>query len=171
MCRHVERAAGRFIPSSLVTLLAVGALAGTAWGQAVQELRVSWDVVGAPATTERSLAPGPPPSPFTLLGRQRANGPLPRQRNPELSAEQIVVVAEDVQGQAIDWQLMSDPRILRSEGSQTNGELAGQVLQHSSTELLITIPDDPAIVRLQFYHPRWNGSEFALDPLGTIPVR
>jgi hypothetical protein len=142
----------------------------SASAQGVQELRLGWDTLVAESAPSEASSAAPAPSALTLLGRRSASGSLPRQRNPELSSDQIVVVAEDAQGQALDWQLVADPRVLRSEGPGPTGELTGQVLQQPSTELMIAIPDDPAIVQLRLYHPRWTGTAFVLDLLGVIPL-
>lgn len=153
-----------------VMALMLGVSTTGALAQTIQELRVGWDTLAAQSAPAGGPSAPPPPSAFTLLGRQSASGTLPRQRNPELSDGQIVVVAEDAQGQVLDWQIVADPRVLRSEGPGPTGELTGQILRQASTELMIAIPDDPAIVWLRLYHPRWTGTKFNLDPLGSIPL-
>lgn len=155
----------------LLMILGLGPPASVVTAQTVREVRVRWEpYIGAPAP---QVAPGTeqPSSLFTLLERRRVPGSLPRQRNPELSSEQIVVVAVDAQGLEIDRQLIPDPRVLRGEGPGPSGELSGVVLHHAKTELLITLPDDPAITELRLYHPRWTGTAFVLDLLGIILLR
>lgn len=148
-----------------------GAPVSVAAAQAVQEVRVRWDAyLGAPAP---QVVPGTEQASnlFTLLERRRVPGSFPRQRNPELSSNHIVVVAVDAHGLEIHRQLIADPRILRVERPGPTGELRGIVLHHAKTELLITLPDDPAITELWLYHPRWTGRTFILDLLGTIALR
>lgn len=129
--------------------------------QPLQELRVRWDGYDAV----------PPTNVFTLLQRRTLSGSLPRQRNPELSEDQIVIEAVNGEGEQIDAQIILDPRVLRAEAPGPTGTISGQVLQHASPrELLIALPDDPDITELRVYHPRWNGSTFVLDLLGTIPL-
>lgn len=137
----------------------------------IQELRIGLDLVVAPTPPSVGGAPAPPPSTSAMLSRHRSSGQLPRQRNPELSSDQIVVVADDAQGQVIDWQLVADPRVLRSEGPGPTGELEGRALLQTSTELMIAIPDNPAIVQLRLFHPRWTGTAFVLDLLGIVSLR
>jgi hypothetical protein len=161
----------RYRITFLLIGLGLGLLGSVAMAETVQEVRVRWDAyIGAPAPQVAPWAEQAP-SLFTLLERRRIQGWLPRQRNPELLSEQIVVVAMDAQGFEVDWQLISDPRILRSEGPGPLGELSGMVLHQAMTELPITVPDDPAITELRLYHPRWTGTAFALDFLGMIPLR
>ena len=157
-----------------MTLLALvtefSLLASELMAQTVQDVRVAWNAYTAAAP---QVAPGTarPGDIFTLLARRSLPGLLPRQRNPEVSSNQIAILAINAEGREIDGQLIPDPRILRVEQPGPNGELRGEVLHHVNTELLITIPDDPDIVELRLYKPRWTGTTFILDLLGAIPLR
>jgi len=155
----------------LLIILALGPQASRAMAQTALEVRIRWDAyVGAPAPQVQPRS-AQPSSLFTLLERRHVPGAPPRHRNPELSPDQILVVAVDQQGQEIFWNLIPDPRVLRSEGPGPSGEMRGEVLHHATAEFLITLPDDPVIAELRLYHPRWTGTDFALDLLGTVPVR
>jgi hypothetical protein len=35
---------------------------------------------------------------------------------------------------------------------------------------LLTVPDDPRIHEIRLYGPRWTGTDFVADHLGTIPL-
>jgi hypothetical protein len=48
--------------------------------------------------------------------------------------------------------------------------LSGEVLHRAVAELLITLPDDPALTEIRLYHPRWTGTGFVLDPLGAFSL-
>lgn len=160
----------RYRIALVLLILGLGQPASMVMAQTVQEVRVQWEAyIGAPAP---QVVPGTaqPSNLFTLLERRRVPGSLPRQRNPELSSDQIVVVAVDAQGQEIGRSLILDPRVLRAERPRPTGELSGEVLHHANTELLIALPDDPAIRELRLYHPRWTGTVFDLDWLGTVPL-
>jgi hypothetical protein len=157
-----------------MTLLALvvefSLLASALIAQTIQEIRVGWDAYIAPTP---QVSPGTvrPADIFTLLARRTLPGLVSRQRNPEVSSDQIAILAVNAEGTEIDGQLIPDPRILRVEQPGPNGELRGEVLHHVNTELLITIPDDPVIVELRLYKPRWTGTTFILDLLGEIPLR
>jgi len=154
----------------VMTLIFLGLYqVASAQGAAVQELWVEWHAhVGAPAPEVPSQRTQPSTSIFNLRERRRVSGTLPKHRNPQLSEDHVVVEALDAQGSLIHSQVIPDPRVLRAELAGPNGELHGQILHHAATELLITLPDNPAITELRVYDPRWNGNTFLLDLLGTI---
>jgi hypothetical protein len=154
---------------SLVAFLSL-ALPTSATAQTVQELRIRWDAyVGAPAP---QVSPGtyPASSLYTILERRRAPGSLPRERNPEPSPGQIVVVAVDSVGEVIDAQVVRDPRVLRFETQGPGGKMTGELLHRSNPEFLLTVPDDPRLHEIRLYVPRWTGTYFVADHLGTIPL-
>src|SRR5688500_15932941 len=88
------------------------ALSSLAFAQTVQELRVQW-------TTSPPLAPktsaertGQPVAHlFLILDRQTMSGRLPRQREPELSSDRVVIIARESSGKILDWQVVADPRL------------------------------------------------------------
>jgi len=45
----------------------------------------------------------------------RGQGPLPRERDPQLSMNRLVVVSSDAVGREIDWRIVPDPRLIREE--------------------------------------------------------
>jgi hypothetical protein len=157
-----------------LTIVLILVLLGTAQSalaqkRGLQEVRVRWDAyIGSPAPHVVPQPAQPPANAFTVERRSWLSGSLPRRRDRQLSADQLVVVAFDAQGKRIDTQFIPDPRVLRAESPGPSGELRGETLHHATTELLITLPDDPSITELRVYQPRWNGSTFLLDLLGTI---
>jgi hypothetical protein len=159
---------------TVVLMLVILGVGQPAWGQGkrIQEVRVRWDAyAGAPAPQVAPQPAQPATNVFTVHQRRWVSGSLPRQRDPKLSEDQLVIVALDAQGKRIDTQVVPDPRILRAESPGPSGEIRGETLHHSTTELLITLPDDPSITELHVYHPRWNGSTFVLNLLGTINLQ
>ncbi|HSB72005.1 MAG TPA: hypothetical protein VLT62_21965 [Candidatus Methylomirabilis sp.] len=136
----------------------------------LQEVRIRWDVHPGSPTPHVAPESAVPSTRFTLLERHRVSGTLPRQRSPELSSEQIVVVAMDGQGNERYRGMIRDPRILRVEHPGPAREMKGRALHRARTELRITLPDDPAISEVWLYHPRWTGSAFILDWLGTVQL-
>jgi hypothetical protein len=147
----------------IISMLVIAGLTQVAAGatQPLQELRIRWD--GYDAT--------PPANTFTILQRRAFSGSLPRSRTLELAEDQILIVAIGGQEEELDAQLVPDPRVLRAEAPGPSGTISGQILQHPSpSELLISLPDDPAITELRVYQPRWTGSTFVVDLLGTVSL-
>ena len=158
----------RWLARAIVSTLALGPAATVVAQDAAVELRLGMDagaVLGPSGAATAST-----PAAMTLLGRQAAGGARPRQRNPELSSDQLVVVAEDAAGQILDWQAIPDPRVLRAEEPGPSGELRGTVLHRATAELLVTIPSNPAIAVLRLYHPRWTPGGFVLDQVGVVQL-
>src|SRR5262245_51750175 len=150
----------QFVVVLLILGLALPLTAASA--QTFQEVRIRWDTYSGAVESHVAEGARQTSNHYTLIGRRTIHGSSHRQRNPEFSSDQIVVVAVDNKGKEIDWQLAPDPRLLRAEVPDSTGQLRSEVLHRTSTELLITLPDDPAIVQVHLYHPRWTGKTFAL---------
>jgi hypothetical protein len=139
--------------------------------QTVQELRIRWDAyIGVPVP---QVTPGTvlPSNIFTLVERRPIPGRIPRQRNPQLSSDQIVALALDNQSDIVDWQLVPDPRIIRAELPGPSGELSGQILHRAEAELLLILPETPSIEEIVLYEPRWTGTNFIFEYLGAVSLR
>ena len=137
--------------------------------QTVQQLKVQWDTqpaAPADADAQRLQTTGP----FRVVERRSIAGSLARQRDPQLSENHLLVRAVNAGGEIVDTQLILDPRIVRAEAPGPSGELKGETLHLASPEFLLTIPDGTAVRELRVFHPRWTGTAFVLDPLGTISL-
>jgi hypothetical protein len=126
-----------------------------------QQLRVLWN-----ASPDLGAAT---PAFAVIERRALTTGPA-RQRNPELSSDQVVVRTYDAGGRLVHTQLVPDPRVVRAEVAQPDGALSGERLNRTATELLLTVPDSPPPREIRLFHPRWTGTAFALEPLGVIPL-
>lgn len=158
--------------------LLVLALGDSAQGQEVQEIRIHWRAYDAPGV--EYVAPGSEPAAnqFTLLGRRQFAGTLPRQRHPQLSADHIVVVAVDSQermvvtiddaGEPVFSYMLWDPRVVRAESADSKGQLSGEVFHLTETELVVALPGVSEISGIRLYKPRWTGTSFVLDLLGSV---
>jgi hypothetical protein len=85
-----------------------------------------------------------------VLSLRRVNESLPRDRRPQVNSQSLVVVSENAAGEARDWRILQDPRIVRAE-SATAGVLAGETLYYRETDLLLTIPALDDVSRLRMY--------------------
>lgn len=136
------------------------------------EIRVRWDLeavaglLNFPGSQQRNDIDR-----FSLIEKRQMQGPMPRQRMPELSSDQILVVIVDERGVQRGWTLIPDPSILRAESPGPNGELRGQILRRTDTEFLVPLPGGLLPAILDFYQPEWTGNSFSLNKLGTLALR
>lgn len=143
----------------------------SAANESLLELRIHWTAnSGVRSQNNQASSLAMSAEGFSLVDSHRTNGPMPRQRMPQLSSDQILVVITDQQGEQTGWTLIPDARILRAESPGPDGQLTGQVLHRSQAEFLISIPADSA-AGLSFYEPRWNGKQFSLALLGAAGIR
>jgi hypothetical protein len=134
-------------------------------------LTIAWAVLaGTPGTLAR---PGTLQElhQFQVQKRVPIDDAPVRERDPQIAADDLVVVALDAQNREVAWQHVKDPRIVRSEEPGPDGLLSGQVFHRTDAELVLRVPDDIVPVTLSIYEPRWNGSDFTLRPVGTILLR
>jgi hypothetical protein len=97
--------------------------------------------------------------------------PLARERDPQLAPDRLLVVAVDSAGAPIDWRIVADPRVVRSETPDATGLLSGTVLTYSEAELRVAIAGSAEVRELRIYKPRWTGDAWVLDPIAASPVQ
>jgi hypothetical protein len=132
-------------------------------------LHVRWQVgTGAPDGLVRP-ADLVPVNAFEIAERIVVRGPLIRERAPQWSEDELVVVALDAAGRETSWQKVRDPRVLRSEQPGPTGELQGDIFHRVETELVVVVPD-AATAALRVDEIRWDGTQFVLRPIGQIVV-
>jgi len=136
-----------------------------------QEIMVTWHTSAATSSAPQPSPPVPPPeNQFEVTGRRTLTGPLPLERHPELSSDQLAVVGADSNGSVVFWSLIKDPRIVRAEQPGAGGVLTGRVLYRGPVDFLVALPDSPQIVQVGLYQPRWTGAQWILDLLGAFSV-
>jgi len=133
----------------------------------VRELRIRWTgaTTAQPAGQPATGAPA-----MVVIADDRTSGSVRRERNPQLSSDQLVVVQRSSDGRALDWVMVPDPRIVRAEVPGADGRLTGRTVLRDNTELLLTLTQLPATVSLSVYQPRWTGVEFLLDLVGEVAL-
>jgi hypothetical protein len=135
----------------------------------VPQLHVRWLAAASPTGDPVPAADLVPLNRFEVVGRSDLRGPLQRERDPQLSEHELVIVSIDGGGRETSWQKIRDPRILRAELPGSTGQLTGQVLYRPEVELVAIVPD-AATAGLHVYETSWNGEQFVLRPLGVIAV-
>ena len=138
--------------------------------QALREVRILWkeqSVAGAGANGSALASPGAQAA-LSLAAERKSEGSIRTPRSLEMSSEQVLVLAVTADAQLRWWTLASDPRILRAESPGEDNLLSGRVLQRSSAELLVTIPDEAEIVELRIYKPTINDDRLSLQLVGVV---
>lgn len=129
---------------------------------------VRFDAVGAEAPGGEYLRAVPESSTASLIETHDGKGPLARLRAIELAANQIVTIATGQNREALWWSVQTDPRIFYAETAGASGQMSGQPLYRAAADMLVSYPTDKKIEVLRFYHPRWDGHSFELQPIGQI---
>ena len=137
------------------SLSAVPLVASTSRSTSLTEMTIRW------------LA-NSPESPLKVMARRRVASHLVRERDPQLSPDELVVIATDTRGTAIGWQHVKDPRVIRAEAPGIDGVLSGQWLRRTLAEFVVAVPDDLAAAELRIYETSWTGRAWTLTPLGTV---
>jgi len=149
---------------------AVPPLSAVPLGPQSAELTIRW-LVASPGTGD-PLPPGAAPAvpQLQVVGRGAAHGPLVRERDPQWSPDELVVVVLDAAGRETSWQKVRDPRLVRAEFPGPNGELQGRLLHRPVAELIVTVPDLATAAALQLYETYAFEGQRALRPLAQVRV-
>lgn len=107
-----------------------------------------------------------------ILKRRKTTQTVRRKRYPELSSKHIVIIARNKKGEEIDQSVLLDPRLIRAEiFSPESGQIvhSGKIYR-ADVDFIVDLPDDDGIDRIEFYHPRWTGTEFELELIGETQL-
>ena len=94
----------------------------------------------------------------------------PRQRNPELSEDQMVIAVFDTEGKEITRIFLIDPRLIRAESEDRNGRLTTQIFYREEVDFTIAVPDRSDLGELKIFQPHWTGSEFLMELIGETQL-
>ncbi len=155
---------------SFETLRATVAQSAAVAPDRVQQLTVDWSAFAGATGDLVSGATAIPVNRFQVQDRRSIAGPLPLDRNPELSADQLVAVGTTSSGAALSWQLLRDPRVVRAEHPGPDGVLTGDVLMRADVQLVIALPDMPQLTDVRLYQPHWDGARWRLDLIASFPI-
>ncbi len=163
----------RSVAVMVILLLAAGAgraLSALQEGR-IREIQVRMSVGAAGPESVRFLLFRPDGARIQALSQKISPGNLPRERNPELSEDLLLIVAVDAGGEEIYRASRPDPRLLRAETTDESGKLAVRKLYRESVDFWVAVPDDPPPDKILFFHPEWTGSVFNLVPVGEVKLR
>ena len=165
---------------TLASVRALPTVAALATASRSVEITIDWLSVDAPGpgrgpvpgggvlVTPRSL---PEVHRFRIVRRVVIDGAPARERDPQVAADELVVVAVNSQGREIGWLHLTDPRVVRGEQPGARGTLTGQVLHRTETQLMIRLPDGLDASALRVYEVLSGSADFTLRNLGTISLR
>ena len=155
--------------STVITLAAIAGGAAAAGTGASRSIDLRFDSApGAARLANGASAPGPPA--VSVVGEERLEQAPQRERNPQLAADRLVIVGVDEHGVELARAIVPDPRIIRAEVAGPDETLSPAQVSVPGAEFSVLLPDDPGIVALRIYQPRWTGQEFVLELLGQSPL-
>jgi hypothetical protein len=133
-------------------------------GVSAQEVRIHWFVKDARIAAQSAA------DDLQVVDLRPVLGTLTKERHPELALDKLVVVLVDGAGREVDWRIIPDPRLIRGEFPDANGNLTGQSFRRLETDFFVAIPDMPSLKHLRLYQPRWTGGEFVLDLIAGVDL-
>jgi hypothetical protein len=87
-----------------------------------------------------------------------------------ISNDEIFVIGVNADSELLWWTRIPDPRVLRSERPDAQGNFQGKVWHRSKTEIRIDAPDNSDISELRFYLPVDTTTGLNLDPLYVVTI-
>jgi hypothetical protein len=134
------------------------------------EWTIRWQAYAAAAGGLVNPSDAVPVDRFEFVSRRSVPaGAVVRERNPEISEDQLIVVASDPDGRPVSWRAILDPRIVRAEGMSAAGEMTGRVLHRADVEFAIALPLGSTTAEVQIFRPRFTGTDWVLTRLGSVP--
>jgi len=152
------------------TLEALRLTAPAAATTSVQQLTIRWEAYSSPADVLVAPESAVRLDQFQVLRRTVVDGTAPRERNPELAADRLVVVLTDGQGAVRYWSSLPDPRVVRAEQPGPDGVLTRVVLHRREADFLVALPNVAGATQVRIYEPRWGGTEWILEPVGAVAM-
>lgn len=103
-----------------------------------------------------------------LSHRKKAASEIRLARSFDLSPSQVVIFAVDAQKRVVWWEIKPDPRVVRAETSDANGNLEGSTFRRPAADMLISVPAGRGVEAVHLFAPNWNGNSYSLEPQGSF---
>src|SRR5262245_30374264 len=103
-----------------------------------------------------------------VVQRIERREPPPKQRSSELSPDQLVVAFLDAAGTVRHTQIVADPRLVRGEFPDANGNLRQTEFHRSDVELTVSAPGGGEPGEVRVFVPNWESGELRLVPIASI---
>ena len=91
----------------------------------------------------------------------------PRQRSQEISPDHLVIVLLDDSGTVRDSQIVIDPRLVRGEFPDAEGNLHKTTIYRDDVEFGVTFADLPEAAEIRVFSPQFEDG-VKLVPLATV---
>ena len=128
------------------------------------QLRVRW-------RTEATVAdPAQTRNQFDVVWARPVGVEVRPERAPEVSGATLALVSVGADGQELDWRVMRDPRVVRSELAPDE-TLKSDQLYYRDISFTLLLPDVPALAGLRIYTLHSLDGRLVASPLGSVTVR
>lgn len=159
----------------IVAALANLVLFGPAFGQVSAEGLTLTVQISSPTAAKNGsplLKEAPELPTVTVAAKKERKRAKKPPRYLQLSEDQIVVSLIDSYGKEIYRAAEHDPRVVRMEAADDQGQLSdGKFYLATAVDLSFTIPQVTEAETLMLLKPVWNGSEFTFDKLAEINIK
>ena len=133
------------------------------------EVTIRWRSTPSTATAADALPP--PTIDVQAVTAIHHAQPPPRQRSAEMSNDHLVAVILDAQGAARHWQIVVDPRFVRGEFPDAQGNLSKTMAYRQDVTLTVTVPDNIVAKEVRLLAPNWDRLGIVtLTPVATIAL-
>lgn len=96
----------------------------------------------------------------------------PKQRSGEISQDHLVVIVLDTQGTVRHWRSVIDPRLVRGEFPDDQGNLHSHIFYLSDVTFDIPVPDTINAAEIQILSPSWEGEGILqLSPVFAVKLQ
>lgn len=116
-----------------------------------------------------ALTSAPPTEQMQVLKRIDHKVSPPRQRSSEVSKDHMVVVVFDQQGTVRHWQTVTDPRLVRGEVPDNDGNLRNHSFYLTDVTLEMSVPDTIDAAEMHVLSPSWDSTgALQLEPVFAV---
>ena len=162
----------------LVYFIVIGVVSsGIAFGSARAEesaasraltLRLT-QIEGSAEAARPRIAP-PPRHGIEILSDRTVRAGVQRRQPRRLSNDHLVIAGLTRSGVEVWRQTLIDPRLIRAELPDKNGRLSSATYFRSEATFSIALPIGREIGQLKIMKPRWTGTTFAFDEIGSLDL-
>ena len=106
---------------------------------------------------------------FDVVWARPLNLQVRPERAPEVAGATLALVSVSADGQELDWRVIRDPRVVRSELADDD-TLKSDKLYYRDISFTLLLPDTPGLAGLHIYTVHTLDGQLMASPLGTVVV-